>query len=258
MHVSIRRLILWGCLTAAALQAGIRSERDGGEAAARQAHARLDAHTWVQVVEVFPASERRGSRWMTVFELSGRLWVYQPDRGTESLSVYAGRLAADKANLGAVLRHLDRGYGRHRVRVADNTGALVAGEARWPVGRLPEGCFVESLGRYHALRAQGAAVSGAHLLLYYVGEGARRRGHTVLCYDTPAGWRVWDESNPGKAPTWGETIPADALTQAKLLVPIDVATQLVAAKRLPMIDPRGAQLARQSNDEKTRPPAIKG
>src|SRR5688572_2544577 len=76
-------------------------------AQARHAQALLGPRVWSQVIRV--ENKTAGATYprdlhALVFELEGVLWFYTAIDGTQSLSVYRGRLAQDKADLGPLLQ----------------------------------------------------------------------------------------------------------------------------------------------------------
>jgi hypothetical protein len=119
-----------------------------------------------------------------VFALEGRLWMYDSNEGTQSLSLYADRLEHDKADLAPLLRTVLPGL----VGFQDVTDEPVApgpppSRPRW--GRdadLPFGCFIACVVHWRDLQAGAAPPDEAGVLAYYFDTGAGPHGHAVLVY----------------------------------------------------------------------------
>lgn len=215
------------------------------EIAARQVQAMLDGHRWAQVVRIEnkrPNSTLPAEAWVTVFELGGRLWIYMPREGTRSLSVYRGRLARDKANLRAVLKHLEDGYAGHEVVVEDDRAdAAMNLFAQTEVTNddIPNSCFVRSVAWFERLQGMDAPVEDAHLLLYFGGSGAARWGHTVLIYETLKGLFVWDPNEPESARPVDVTRASDALALARRVSPGPVRSRVEMAQQFDLLPTAG-------------------
>jgi hypothetical protein len=227
--------LLLTCLLAP-LQAGNRGAL-ADERAVRHAHALLDDRTWAQVVKIdndTPSRRHPRQAWAMVFELAGRLWIYLPREGTQSLSLYAGHMRRDKADLREVLADINKGFDSYTVEVEDNA-ANVLESLSIPFGKLREGCFVESVARFFALLESEPHLRGANLLLYYAGSESNMWGHTVLCYETPEGWFYWDSRRPQADRVIRGGVPDSDLELAQRVTPDSLAPQLVQARRLPMV-----------------------
>ncbi|MSU65641.1 MAG: hypothetical protein EXS38_05985 [Opitutus sp.] len=160
---------------------------------ARQAQALLGPEVWSQIIHI--ENQARGSRYprslhALVFEFTGLLWFYTSTDGTQSLSLHYDRLAAEKANLGPLLRDIEPGFECWGV-VARDELAPVAG-----VPTLSNGCFVASVTELRRLLAEGVSMTSPQLLLYYDGAYPNGPGHTVLAYESEGGMRVFDPLQP--------------------------------------------------------------
>lgn len=159
--------------------------------AAWQARTELGPDVWSRVLRI----ENRNSHssypsvtYATVFEFADVLWFYTSTDGTQSLSLYRGRLARDKADLLPLLREIDPGF----VAYTDQSDyGLVFARARRP---LANGCFIDSIGAWRAGLERGEPWTRAALLSYYVRLGDGVRGHTVLAVETPDGLLAIDPS----------------------------------------------------------------
>ncbi len=222
-----RVILLWLCGLVLVLSArgrespGLRLAAD--EAAARRVHALLDEHQWAQLVRItnrMPTRVLPAVAWATVFALGDRLWIYLPREGTQSLSVFAGRLARDQADLSDILQRLHAGFVAHEVVAGDDSvlmGIEMLETMMAAGGELPNACFVRSVAWYQRLLALGAPVENAHLLLLYGGQGASRWGHTVLCFEADDGWFYWDPDSPAQArPVPGGEVDDDLATARRV------------------------------------------
>ncbi len=215
------------------------------EIAARQVQAMLDGHLWTQVVRMENKRPNRtlpAESWVTVFELGGRLWIYMPREGTRSLSVYRGRLTRDKANLRAVLKHLEEGYAGHEVVVADDRADAAMNlfaETEVTNDDIPNSCFVRSVAWFERLQGMDAPVEDAHLLLYFGGSGASRWGHTVLIYETLKGLFVWDPNEPEAARPVDVKRVSDALALARRVSPGTVRSRVEMAQQFDLLPTAG-------------------
>ena len=203
------------------------------EWAARLAHARLDSSGWAQVVQIDNRVSTRDyprNTWATVFELEGRLWIYLPREGTQSLSRFYGRLESDKEDLRDVLAHVHAGFRSYRVATDDDDAVTL--DPRWESGPLPNGCLIDALTRYRQMVDAGSRVLDALLLMYYGGSGLARWGHTVLCFRTAEGWFCWDGKKTARVGEPGTELPGDPLRLARLTVDEAMSNRLVKARAL--------------------------
>jgi hypothetical protein len=190
----------------------------GGESAsltnARRAQALLGADVWSQVVRVEnTGSTGRYGRTVhaLVFELAGILWFYTDADGTQSFSTFRGRLEADKADFGPLLKEIHPGF----VRWSAVPSEAAVGSAE--PGELRNGCFVESVANLRRCLALGGVLSRPQLLSYYT-AGVRIAGHTVLTFETSEGLKVIDPVNPGRPITYPRESVGSAEALAKALV----------------------------------------
>jgi hypothetical protein len=193
-------------LLAASLQAGSRET-------AFQARAMLGPGIWSRVLRVENTGAGRHSRYPAQFHalvvaFQGILWLYTEFDGTQTLSLYAGRLEQDRANLGPLLQAVEPGLGRFE-DVTD----------RQPFGVLavppPNHCFLASVARWQQLQGEPVPPTRARLLAYY--SGRQRPGHMVLEY-----WRgdrrfVFDPAHPGEERELSAKLAEDPLLVARAL-----------------------------------------
>jgi hypothetical protein len=169
-------------LSVAALTTGLSV--DSSLEAVRRAQCLLGSHTWSELVRIensSASSQYPRTVNALIFQLDSVLWFYTPVDGTQSLSLYRGRVEADKLNLAPLLAAIDGGFTRWGVIAPD-------GEPPSGRGRLPNGCFIESMAIFFQRLANGAQIENPKLLSYYVALPGGIRGHTVFQYT--AGGRV--------------------------------------------------------------------
>ena len=156
---------------------------------ARRAQALLGDDVWSQIIRIEnTARESVYPRVVhaLVFEFVGRLWFYCGVDGAQSFSLYAGRLAEDKADFGPLLREIEPGFRRWTtVPVTKATP-----------GPLRNACLVESIAALRTRIATGVELSEPQLLSYYVDTARGRRGHTVLVYREGGRTVVFDPAQP--------------------------------------------------------------
>jgi len=135
-----------------------------------------------------------------VFALEDRLWLYHSNEGTQSLSIYAGRLEQDEANLAPLLHAVLPDLTGFQDVTEQVNGRALGPEwpppLRRPGDTLPFGCFIECLARWRELQAGPAPPEEAGVLAFYFDTGTGPHGHSVLvyrqnrlryCYDPAAG-----------------------------------------------------------------------
>jgi hypothetical protein len=180
---------------------------------ARRAAAMLGPTVWKQVI-VIRNSSRTGPypRLLggVVFEMSGILWLYTPFDGTQSLSLQLGQTAADRQNLGPLLRQIDPGFTRWEFDRLDGS----AGDSG-PVP--PHACFLECLELLRLRLAAGITTSDPRLLSYYIAAQGGLVGHTVLTFETGEGPMVIDPHFPKKRIRIRVTRPDDAKSVADFM-----------------------------------------
>jgi len=154
----------------------------------------LGAGIWSRVIRIENVSA--GSRYPAtvyalVFELSGILWFYTDIDGTQSLSTHVGTTAGDKDNLGALLPLIDPGFGRWEF--VESRAVLGAKQ-----GRIPNGCFIESVALLRERMESGLAASEPRLLSYYVNLPDGVHGHTILQFRAGANLVLLDPDRPAR------------------------------------------------------------
>jgi hypothetical protein len=194
----------------------------------QQARALLGEEVWARVIRVDHTAHHRvypSPTYALVFEFNGILWFYTPYDGTQSLSLYRGRLEQDKHDFLPLLRGIAREFANYAV-VPE-----LAGEAPQPVRKPPNACFLHSL---VALRQQlvREEVTRAALLSYYYGPDGHI-GHTVLTYETRDGFFVFNQANSTRPAAIDRSLANDALGLATAVQPD---ARVVRARFLP-VDP---------------------
>lgn len=184
---------------------------------ARDAQAMLGAATWSRVVRITnhaARSEYPREFGALVFEFSGILWFYTDVDGTQSFSLKANRLAADKAEFAPLLRAIEPGLDLCEI-VSDPPAGRAAPSAG--VRHPPNDCFIASVAALQAMLARGELIREARLLSYYIDTPRGRRGHTLLTYETPRGAFVFDPSGVGRTQKITDDLSRDALVLARWL-----------------------------------------
>lgn len=177
---------------------------------ARRAQALLGSGIWSRVIRVQNEArnnEYPGSFHALVFELSGILWFYSANNGTQSFSLHQGALAEEKADFGPGLRDIHAGLTGWSI-VPDGGAPAVA-------GKLPHGCFVECVALLRERAARGGVVGRAQLLSYYVRRASGWRGHTVLALAGREEVEVLDPLEPGRSVRLPAADADDALGLAR-------------------------------------------
>ncbi|HEY1793505.1 MAG TPA: hypothetical protein VGG34_11355 [Opitutaceae bacterium] len=173
-----------------ALATALRADPLGN---ARRAEEMLGPGVWTRLIRVTNTNPGRpypARVHALVFELSGILWFYTDTDGTQSLSTHLGTLERDKADFSPLLPAIDRGFASWR---AEDPGRAPPGE-----GRIPNGCFIESVSLLRRRLEAGGQASRPRLLSYYVRVAGRVRGHTVLQFMTDSGPMVLDPDAPAR------------------------------------------------------------
>ena len=177
---------------------------------ARRAQALLGPGVWSQVIRV--ENDAHASRYprelhALVFELAGVLWFYTDTDGTQSFSLRRGRLTEEKADFAPLLRDIERGFTRWSV----------APDGEATPGKLPNGCFIESIAALRARLERGEGVASAQLLSYYIETVDGRHGHTVLSFATSRGVAVIDPDRPKQTRRFSASQAGEALELARAL-----------------------------------------
>jgi hypothetical protein len=191
----MRALLLAALLlaSACAAAAGVRSAPEG-LSDARAARSLLGPGTWARVVRIDNGGARGAERrnayppvvFALVFELSGVLWFYCDEDGTQSLSLRRGSLEADKADPGPLFRAIYDRFGAWSW--VDDPPASGGPAALIP----PNACFIECVAALKRRIAAGEGVDAPRLLSYYVDTPHGRLGHTVLLFDSRSGLAALD------------------------------------------------------------------
>jgi hypothetical protein len=187
-------------------------------ASARRAQEMLGPGGWSEVLQIQRARQGfvpASVVYALVFELEDRLWFYEENSGTQSLSLWRDHLAADKAELGPLLRAIDPGFAHFEaIDPVPPPRPEFAGRAE-----LPQGCFIDCVARLRAMIATGNPPEEARLLACYPDPAHGARGHTLL-YFVRAGRRFcYDPGNGAQARPIPAAISADALTLARWSFP---------------------------------------
>lgn len=176
----------------------------GSRESAFQGRALLGDKVWSRVLRIHNERAGPGSRYPAEFHglvvaFEGILWLYTEFDGTQTLSLYAGRLGEDQANLGPLLRAIEPGL----TRFADVTSEppVVA-----PKTLPPYPCFLACVARWRELQRLDLPPDRARLIAYYV--TGQRQGHMVLQYWKDGHRYVYDPERPREeralAPKVGE------------------------------------------------------
>jgi hypothetical protein len=156
-------------------------------------------------------------------EFQGILWLYTEFDGTQSLSRYAGRTEADRADLAPLLRAVEPGLGRY---------TAVAGGP--PFGTLalppPYHCFLATVARWQRLQAEPNPPTRARLLAIYPERA--RQGHMVLEYWRDGRRYVFDPEHPAKDQELSAKLAEDPLKVARSLYRLDPRPKPVRAMTL--------------------------
>jgi hypothetical protein len=228
-----RVLLTLFLLLAARLAAG--TPWDDALSHAQIARARLGDDAWSQIIaiqnsspdEIYPARLPA-----LVFEVGQRLWLYVPGVGTESLSLAAGQLARDRADLQPLLRAAHAGFQAHEIL----TPAPAPTGARPPrTAPLPQGCFIDAVARWHELRRDRArATHGRLIALYPTGPGF---GHTVLYYEQAGRAYVFDPDRPHRDLRYPPARARDARSIALFILEQSPGARLARAQSLALTEP---------------------
>lgn len=187
MKLPYPRFLFLGWLLVAPLQAGSLES-------AFQARAMIGSEVWSRVVRIENERAGRASRYPAQFHglvvaFEGRLWLYTEFDGTQSISLYAGRVEEDQADLGPLLRAIEPGL----TRFEDVTD-------RQPFGILarppPYHCFLAAVAHWQKLQGEDNPPTRARLLAFYPERA--RQGHMVLEYWRDGRRYVFDPEHPLK------------------------------------------------------------
>lgn len=220
MHARLHLLLVAFLFAATGLFASVES--------VRRAQSRFGSDVWTQAIEITntePTTVYPKVTYALVFEFNSILWLYTPYDGTQSLSLYRGRLAQDQANVQPLLKEIHPGFVSYAALPEDPT--FVADES----DLLPNGCFVESLTAARELLMRGDRLLRAGILLFYA-KGTTQQGHAVLAYETEAGVFIEDVDRQEPAQLKGEWTD-EALALAKRYLP-ELRRKLASARFVPV------------------------
>ena len=214
--------------------AGFRGDPEGLRDA-RAARSMLGDGVWARVARIDNSGPRPAWRrskyprivYALVFELSGILWFYTDEDGTQSLSLTLGTAERDKAAPGPLFRAIDPGF----------ASWSWAGDAAGPQAEAahpPNACFEESVAALRRRIALGGEARAPALLSYYVDTPFGRLGHTVLVFGTGAGLAAIDPGSGARPVAIPAAMDGDARSISAYL-----RGKPVAAARLLPIGPAG-------------------
>ncbi|MFO1447532.1 MAG: hypothetical protein U1F61_05200 [Opitutaceae bacterium] len=220
MRPTLLLLIVVSLLIAAPLKASLED--------VRHAQALLGPGTWSQLIRIDndrPTTVHPKKTYGLVFEFNGILWFYSAGDGTQSLSLYTGRVNQDRANLLPLLQEINPGFGRFKV-IDDELFVPAVNRT------LPNGCFLESMAAARVRAARGETMEQAGILLYYAATGTRVAGHAVFAFKTPGGVFV-DDSARTRSARIGEKWMDSPIELARSYEP-DLKDRLVQARLVPV------------------------
>jgi hypothetical protein len=175
------------------------------------------------------------------------LWLYTEFDGTQNLSLRRGQVAADEANLLALLQQSVPGVTGWTDDL-DPPPALAD-----PVAPLPNGCFIACVARWEKLRRDRDPPVRVRLLACYPPD--RRAGHMLLEFERGRARYVFDPAAPAELHRWPARLADDPLAIATATLeprwrvkPVKVTAVEVPA---PPAGPAGPRVA----GEPPRPPS---
>jgi len=170
----------------------------------------LGPDVWTRVVKIEsdPAEDGRYPAEFhgLVIAFADILWFYNEYDGTQNLSTRRGQLAADRANLGQLLRSVDPAL----------TGFAEDNEPPPPGAMpqvLPNACFVACLKRWEALQQSQHPPKRARLIACFPPE--IRQGHMILEYRRGMRRFIFDPDRPTEQITIPFWVSGNPLTIAK-------------------------------------------
>ena len=196
----------------------------GPTAPVRVARALLGPEVWSRVLRI--EHRRPDPGHPAVFEalafaVEDRLWLYNPGEGTQSLSLYAGRLRRDEDDPTPLVREIMPDL----IRCVDVTtdgadprlGAVPGRPAAGREAQLPFGCFIQCVLRLHALQSGDFPPDKAEILAYYVDTSVVRGGHAVLVYRRDSRTFVYDPDGGDRPTRLADPQPAAPLALARAI-----------------------------------------
>lgn len=211
----------------------ISSLHAGTRETAFQARAMVGTGVWSRVVRFENAKAGPGSRYPAEFHglvvaFEGILWLYTEFDGTQTLSLYSGRLEQDQADIGPLLRAIEPGLGRYE-DVTERAPEQV------PRAPPPYACFLASVARWQQLRKDAVPPTRARLLAYY--PRGERQGHMVLEYWRDGRRYVFDPDRPRHERELSTWLGEDPLQVAQALFRPDDRKRPVRASHLELTSP---------------------
>jgi hypothetical protein len=178
-----------------------------------QARATLGPDIWSRVLRIENDNAGRDSRYPAEFHglvvaFEGILWLYTELDGTQSISLYAGRLEQDQADLGPLLRAIEPGLARFE----DVTDRQPFGIVAQPP---PYHCFLLAVAHWQKLQHEANPPTRARLLAFY--PARQRQGHMVLEYWRDGRRYVFDPAHPVKDRELSLRLAEDPLKVARSL-----------------------------------------
>jgi hypothetical protein len=174
----------------------------------------LGPEIWSRVLRIENVRAGGRSRYPAEFHavvvaFQGILWLYTEFDGTQNLSLYAGRLEQDIADLGSLLRAVEPGLTQFEDVTEQRRDTVLAGAPP------PRACFFGSVARWQQLQREPIPPSRARLLAYYLPAG--RQGHMVLEYWRAGRRYVFDPERPADEHELSLRLAEDPLTVAQAL-----------------------------------------
>lgn len=216
-----------------------------------RARAELGDADWSAIVGIAPRGADRPQEAALVFEFANALWLYRPADGTQSLSRHWNTVAADRGRLPELLQEIDPSW----VTCRQFTAAEL-GRARRSTGELPNGCFVQSVGRARRLQ-QEAALKEAYLVSYYAKTPQGQQGHTVLCYEDEKGQHLFDPADGSTTRVSEVSFYDEALAIARKLTPFYLASRLTKAAKIALFDSGSDHGSRRAGSAAGPRPALR-
>jgi len=188
---------------------------------ARRAQALLGHDVWSRLIRIENTGDTTTyprTVHALVFELVGILWFYTDVNGTQSFSLYRGRLDAEKSDFAPLLADIHGGFKRWTEVPAHVALVAHPATATPKTGPLRNGCFIDSVAFLRTRLLVGGEVSRPQLLSFYVDRGLRRVGHTVLTFETKEGVQVFDPAEPESPLMFRRELAGDAAALGSALV----------------------------------------
>ncbi|MEJ1973063.1 MAG: hypothetical protein WDM96_11570 [Lacunisphaera sp.] len=163
----------------------------GSRESAYRAKELIGPGVWSRVVHLENEPVKHGSYpsefYGLIVEFADVLWFYTEYDGTQNLSRRRGQVAADKANLGELLRAVDPALRQYTIKP----------DLSEPIGENvipPNGCFLACLVRWRELRQAEHSPKHARLIACYPPE--TKAGHMLLEYRRGLRRYIFDPDRP--------------------------------------------------------------